>query len=354
MWVRVVISVVLPLAVLPAATADARKRIAEAPVAFEVVNQNRSGLACAADGQAYTLRGTIVGPRRVIAGRARPRGATLYLHEISHGRFIWHFPQQPDFEGDYDYAAALARRGHVSVLIDRLGYDDSDHPYGALTCLGAHADMASQVVAQLRAGGYAMGSGTGPAFGTIGLAGQSGGAAIAEIEAYSFGGIDALVNFAWAEQGFTQGAIEHSLMQGAVCFQGGEESEPGGPGAYAYYGQTEADFREILFHDAEEAVMVADFARRNRDPCGDSASIPPATQVNGRRVGEIHVPILLAWADADFLFDPSAAEAQRDLYSGSDDFTLARFPNMGHALMLERGAAAVRRTVSGWLAERGL
>ena len=46
----------------------------------------------------------------------------------------------------------MARLGHVSVSIDRLGYDDSGHPQGHLTCIGSSADVTHQLVQHLRAG----------------------------------------------------------------------------------------------------------------------------------------------------------------------------------------------------------
>ena len=49
------------------------------------------------------------------------------------------------------------------------------------------------------------------------------------------------------DQGFSNGAYRHAIAQGQTCLAGGEPDEPGGPGGYAYYGQTEAEFREIVF-----------------------------------------------------------------------------------------------------------
>ena len=66
------------------------------------------------------------------------------------GESFWSFAAAPR----YDYAAALARAGHASVVIDRLGYGASGHPDGNQTCLGAQADIAHQIVGKLRSGDY--------------------------------------------------------------------------------------------------------------------------------------------------------------------------------------------------------
>lgn len=54
--------------------------IVELPVSFEVINQNRSVTSslCQGDGKTYTVRGSLVGPAGVEAGRIG--SVTLYLH----------------------------------------------------------------------------------------------------------------------------------------------------------------------------------------------------------------------------------------------------------------------------------
>ena len=158
------IAAVAALALAAPAAADA----ASVPVEFRVQNVNRSAVACPADGREYTLRGAIVGPADVLADRRRAGlAATLYLHEFSFGRFFWNFEGSRDF----DWAARMADAGHVSVVIDRLGYDGSDQVGGNDTCIGAHADMARQVVDQLRSGDYTAAGGA-PRFDRLVLAGH--------------------------------------------------------------------------------------------------------------------------------------------------------------------------------------
>lgn len=317
------------------------------PVSFRVRNINRSRLDCASDGGEYTVAGRLVGLRESLKGPAAA-GVTLYLHEYSWGRFFWDFPVS-----EYDYATQLADAGHASVVIDRLGYDASSRPQGSATCLGSAADVASQIVGQLRGGGYEAG-GAPVRFGRVALAGHSVGGAIAELAAYSFGGIDALVLFAYADQGYTPGAIGTGGEQSLKCGQGGEPADPGGPGGYAYFSATEEGFRGFSFHSAEPAIAERAAAMRNRDPCGEVSSLVPATASNTRYVGEIGVPVLLLYGDRDAVYDqPAAGENQKGMFSGSPDVTLEFLPETGHALTLERSAPRLRAIASGWLGKRG-
>ena len=71
-------------------------------------------------------------------------GVTLYLHGLGLGEWLWNF--QP--VKSYNFVAGMARAGHVSVTIDRLGYGASDKPPdGKSVCIGSQADVAHQIVA---------------------------------------------------------------------------------------------------------------------------------------------------------------------------------------------------------------
>src|SRR5207302_9615935 len=73
----------------------------------------------------------------------------------------------------YDYAHELARLGHDSVAIDRLGYLPSARPDGNDICLGSQADIAHQIVHALRQGEYVMAGAAPTSFARVTLAGHS-------------------------------------------------------------------------------------------------------------------------------------------------------------------------------------
>src|SRR4051794_29602761 len=107
------------LVLLWAAPPAAARDVAVSPVAFKVANVNRSDVPCSSDGASYVVHGSLVAP----AG-ALPRSVTLYLHGLSYGAFFFRFDAVPG----YDTAVELARSGHASVVVDRLGYRSSSGP----------------------------------------------------------------------------------------------------------------------------------------------------------------------------------------------------------------------------------
>jgi len=329
--------------------------IARMDVIFEVDNVNRSALSCSTNSLRYRVRGEVVGPASLLHGGPIPV-ATLYLHEFSFGRFFWRFDDVPG----YDHATELARAGHVSVVVDRLGYDNSDHPPGAATCLGAHADITAQIARHLRQGTYTVGDGGRPiTVQRLVLAGHSVGGSIAELAAHSPQlapdlQLAGLMIFAWADQGYSARSVEQSVRQGAECLPGGEPAYPGGPPGYAYFGRTETEFRDNVFKDADPAVVERATAKRNRDPCGDNATLARVAVVNQLGVKSITVPVLLVFGDKDAVFQAGAMQDQAALFEGSSSVTTKSIPGAGHALTLERSAPLVRSTTAAWLTASGL
>lgn len=335
----------LALAGAPAAGAD----VVDLPVSFEVRNVNRSELSCRTNGAEVRLAGRIVGPEEVLAAPDRPTNVTLYLHEFSFGKWMWHFP-----DPEYDFVTKLAEKGHVSVIVDRLGYDESPRPPGQGICLGGDADMAHQMVSQLRSGSYELGGLQARSFDRVVLAGHSGGGMVAQVAAYSFGGIDGLMNFAHVDQGFTPSGLTFGVVQGAICGLGGQPSEPGRARGYAYFAQLDAEWRYAFMHNADPRITAAATPLRNRDPCGDVFSFVNGHFVDYQHVPEITVPTLLLYPLNDTNYDqPSAGYAQRRLFRGSSDVTLEFFPG-AHAMPLQRSAPQLQDRVSAWLTARGL
>src|SRR4051794_22288801 len=273
------------------------------PVVFTVQNVNRSQVRCSTDGGTYHVRGLLVGP----AGSLRSNGGavTLSLHGLGFGRFFWDFQAVPG----YDFAAALAQRGHVSAIVDRLGYGASNHPDGTQACIGGQADVAHQVVQGLRTATYATGSGSPVRFRRVAVAGHSPRGAVAPGGSYSFQGGDAVGVLAWADQGQSQLAGRLFAAAAQECLNGGESS--GGAPGYAPFGETAADFQAAMFHDADPAVVAAATSMRNLDPCGDDESLGQASAVDHAMLPTVTVPVLLVYGANDALFPPPAGTQQR-------------------------------------------
>src|SRR5436309_5684706 len=141
---------------LPSARAAGRN-VVELPVSFQVVNSNTSQDPCLSDGLGYTVEGHITAPQSALRGSTAPP-ITTYLYGYEGGEWNWDLKGVPG----YDYAAEMAKHGHVSLTLDELGYGASGHPQdGNLTCQGALADIAHQIIQRQRSGDYGLGHGHG-------------------------------------------------------------------------------------------------------------------------------------------------------------------------------------------------
>ena len=328
-------------ALAPAASARAADVVSR-QVSFRVTNSNTSGLPCSSDGVDYTVRGHLTGPPSALV---HPRVVTLYLFGYDAGEWNWRLRELPA----YDFAGRMASRGHVSLTIDELGYGASDHPDGMATCMGAQADMAHQIVAKLRAGDYDAGDGRAPAFSTVVLAGHDIGGEVAEVEAYSYRDVDALIQVTWADQGHQPYIVERATV---AAFDWCTRDAPSG---YHHFTESAQEMRERLFNDAEPAVLAAATRLRSRNPCGMIRSAPNGVYVDRLRAGEIAVPVLVVFGDRDTLvWTREGEEQQAGNYTGSSDRTTAFVRDAGHFPMLERTAPEFRALISDWLAKRGL
>jgi len=134
-----------------------------------------------------------------------------------------------------------------------------------------------------------------------------------------------------------------------LCEAGGEPATHGGPGGYAYFGTTVADFRTTVFHSVEPSVFKLATQLRGRDPCGETASIIDALVLELKSLSRVTVPVLLVCGREDATTPEFACPFFKRRYTGSRDVSLAFIRNAGHALPLERSAPTFRRRVSRWL-----
>jgi pimeloyl-ACP methyl ester carboxylesterase len=298
------------------------------------------------------VRGDLIGPRSALDSR-KPRAVTVYLHGFNTGAFMWRLPGFPQL----DLPTALAKRGHVSLVIDELGYDRSDHPEGLLECFGSQADVTHQIVQKLRRGDYAVSREKPRRFRRVVLAGHDAGAAIADIEIYSYHDVDGLIHLSWAEQGSTQTAETGYADLLPICATGGQPAEQGppdrdepagGPSGYAQF-LTDAEIRQNLA-DLDPAVLDRGMRLVNRNPCGEELSIPAVLELNMQKLPEIHVPVLYGYGALEFLWTQDGLAQEAQLFRGSPDLTTVVFRNTGHFPMLSlRFAPTFQSTVARWL-----
>ena len=367
----VLLALALSTAFLPCAVAQAKApKITSLAVTFTVQNVNRSQVPCATDGATYNILGHVTGPQSKLVGSSRKkrrsgRVATLYLHGLGLGEWFWNLRNQLQPGGEpsgprpgtlikgYDYATALAKLGHTSVTIDRLGYGASGHPDGRRSCLGGQADVAHQVVQALKSGSYAVIGGNPVRFKRVALAGHSIGGEIAMIEAYSFRDVAALIDVSFSAQNQPRAQVALGPTRD-TCLAGGEPVFQTGPPGYAYYGSPPvSDFKAIMFHSAPRVVTDAAGVLRNRDPCGDTDSIVPALLQQRVQVAKITVPVLVICGTRDVLFSTLGCKIQSERFTRSSRVTFQTVRNAGHAIALEAPKATFRRKVARWLERLG-
>lgn len=307
------------------ATASAERpradRIVSKPVVIEVRNTNATAAPCLADGRTYEIRGRLVGTARAVHGRAGAMRMNLLVHDLSTGGWFWHLRRHPAF----DYATKLARKGELSLVLDRLGYDASPLADGRATCLGAQADMLHQVIQHVRSGRYefARDRRADPAHAAhVVLHGHGVGAAIAQLAAGTFDDVDGLVLMSWP-------AVGNRSTQALDCLGGAGFSAP-----------DTGRWRSELFRSAPADVQATADRLRNADPCGDLTSLGGTLLAARLAARRVDAPVLLLSSDE---------EAQRPAYPSGVAVTTRTVAGAGGALPLERQAPAVRRAVLAWL-----
>ncbi|MDT7635294.1 MAG: hypothetical protein QOI50_7224, partial [Pseudonocardiales bacterium] len=269
-----------------AAANDNSDDIVTVPVSFQVSNVNHSKVACTSDGRRYTVRGNIVAPRSVLSGD-HP-ALTIYTHGLSYnGESFFHFTDVPG----YDYVTEQAKNGHASLEFDLPGYGDSDVlKDGHQLCYGSEATIIHQMIGQLRSGHYDTDGEDPVAFRKIALAGHSAGGFTVQAEAYSFHDIDELIVMSFADQGFSPLLLTTTGVTTLRCTLGGD-SKPSDPGTtgYAYFGQTDADYRAGHLHNTDPDVAAAATENRVKDPCGRIGSAVPNAASDIALLATVHV-----------------------------------------------------------------
>lgn len=315
----------------PAVAAD----VSSTPVEFDVVVQNNSGAPCLGtpDGQRVVMRGVLVGPSDEVSGD-EVDGA-LYSHGNGYGKFFWHYTD----DRTYDYASDMARRGHVSLAIDRLGYEDSDAVDGNAVCFGHEADVLHQVIGQMRAGEYR--GDHSPAFRRLALVGHSASGFVADQEAAGFHDIDALGIISSGELA----AGDSTVIPERVA--GHQQRCIGQSDGFAPLEANEAEFRSDHIFNMEEDIAAAIVARRTDDACAGTRNAATTVSSAATRNSTIDVPVLVLAGANDAFFPDQQTQAAS--YTGSPDVDLVVIPETGHALAFGRTAPQFRDEMHNWL-----
>jgi len=328
----------------PAASAAGNNGIVQLPISFKVKNTNNTSVACQSDGKDYTVRGVVVGPKKAIQSAD---AATLYLHAVTwtSDYFNLNIP-------GHNFVQDLAKKGHVSIAVDRLGYGNSGKPVnGEGTCFGSAADVAHQIVDELKSGDYTLNGAKAGSYKKVFIAGSSVGGMIANTVAYTFHNVDGVYNQSFGDFSAGPYAGYEAVDVNERCYKGGDPSVSSNarPGYATFAGGSRNTF---WFGDAPQNVRDS-VPPMQPDPCGEMKSLPFAIGNDMQHLGEIDVPVLLTFGDADPVFPMGSAEQMQFRYFGSPKVTNVSLKGAAHYPILDNAFGDMVAATAAWLSENG-
>ena len=250
--------------------------------------------------------------------------AILLMHGLSYTKEAWDVP-------GYSVAQKLAEAGYAVIAVDRLGYGESKLPDGYDVTHEAYADMAHQLVDQLRAAGFSH----------VVLAGHSAGAGTTELEAGLYGGVDAIMSMGWHHRPSNQ--LGQDFFTGDYLRAAQHD--------YDYFLGTPEHRAEMFYNsDADPAVVAADTAAAVPTPSGEIFSI--GKQPSRLVVGNIKVPVFLQFGDSDKLFEVQYATQHAAEFRSSVSVTVDIVKDAGHTFMLTPGGKVGLDHMVDWLRTR--
>ena len=250
--------------------------------------------------------------------------AVLLMHGLSYTKEAWDFP-------GYSVAQKLAEAGYATFAIDRLGYGESKLDNGYNVTHEAYADMASQIVEQLRAQGFRH----------VILGGHSAGAGTTELAAALYGGVDAILALGWHHR--PSDLLVQDFFTGDFARAAQDD--------YEYFLGTPQHRAEMFYTaSADPAVVAADTRAAVLTPSAEIFSI--GKQPSRLVVGSIKVPVFLQFGDSDRLFELEYAEMHAGEFLSSPSVTVDVVPDAGHTFMLTKGGPAGSERMAQWLRSR--
>jgi pimeloyl-ACP methyl ester carboxylesterase len=250
--------------------------------------------------------------------------AVLLMHGLSYTKESWDFP-------GYSVAQTLAEAGYATFAIDRLGYGESKLDNGYNVTHEAYADMASQIVGQLRAQGFER----------VVLGGHSAGAGTTELAAALYGGVDAILALGWHHRPSNQ--LGQDFFTGDFVRAAQED--------YEYFLGTPQHRAEMFYPaSADPAVVAADTRAAVLTPSAEIFSI--GKQPSRLVVGNVKVPVFLQFGDSDRLFELEYAEMHAGEFFNSPSVTVDVVKDAGHTFMLTKNGPAGSDRMAAWLRSR--
>jgi hypothetical protein len=276
------------------------------------------------DGKTYNIPGRLVGPPSALAGRS----ITLYLHGTTTSA-NFDFTAVPG----YDYQSQVAALGHASLVINQLGFrpngsGDLNGPNGLKVCLGAQADIAHQVMSQLRAGTYAITKveagpvpAAPPAFRRVALAALSGGTQIQELEEWEWHDADGLVVMSRPEDPGSRYTflapvfLSHIGAYLAVCSPPASTGNPPQSFYASFWNTNEDEVNDVFYRPDLNDPRVIQAFKGSIEPLPCFAPSDATLQSSYTYpITQRPVPVLVIFGDQDVLC-PSAVVPADNLFN---------------------------------------
>lgn len=313
-----------------------------------------------------TIAGRLCLPR---AGK--PATVVLALHGITYAQEYWDAQFEPE---RYSFARAMNDAGYAVYAIDRLGYGRSSHPAGLSVTLDVQAEVAHQVVQQLKAG--AIGE---QRFDHVALVGHSYGSAVSWMESSRYNDADVVIATGWGSSvqteptmrffaGFQPATLDDRLGPQIGLDLTYLTPKDGARNQNYLYDLSNVDPKMVRYDSdvLRDTVTVGELTtvipRFNKFPVtyfpgtSEELSLPGSDHTR-----EITVPQFLLNGTNDLLFcgpdtkycnNSAALQAEQEQYfDPAACFRAEVLENTGHNLNLHRSAQQSYAIIAGWLDE---
>jgi len=276
----------------------------------------------------------------------------LLVHGATYNSSYWNFNCPACQEHTYSYVQTMGAQGLTTFNYDRIGVGQSSHPLPALITIQSDAYVLSQLVTDLKTGGYG-----GPSFQKVVLVGHSVGSSISIAEAADpqlarpdgviLTGFIHFVDPAEVELLATE--IYPAFLDPDPRFKGLPPGDittiPGARGKLFYY-----------LPNADPAAIAQDEATKETITVAELASFFTIEASTVSR--QIHVPVLEVLGQYDNLFclgtfnctnSSSVAQYEASFFSPDARLQVIIVPQDGHDLALQKQSAVWEGAVAQWI-----